>query len=576
MRSWIGAVAAAALLVGCATAAPGPTAGPGPATGSAAYATIPATRTDAATGSSRAAAVARHLVAEMTFPPGTRPASLRSVPRALRDPGPPGPGWAHAQRLLLAPVKPAAVWAAVLPHAPFNEDATMGQAVSSGAVGSTTMQPAPEPGIAADGVAVWVEPWSHGTALIAAYAYAAWLPVRTPAEHLNPGRFRAVTISAEEFIPRPHETTRVFTSAAVITRLAAFLNGRRAAPQLAFSCPAPAVSYQLRFTGKQSGDPRVTVSLGCLTDQITVNGAAQPLLWDNQGGLARMIRELLDRSLFLARRRTTYHLRSGYREHVEAQTPPPELVTASRRHLTERYASGVDRLLWNREKCCLPDLAAIKLVTDAALAGLADALDLGAALVLVHAGRLHLDGLEYEIFQGAHAAGMRREALAAILGLPDAAAVSERQQWLESRHAMPRAEAEEILPVGPGHAEAAARAGRRAVQAASRAAEVARRREELGRQLLGRDPRSDHPEHAIARAYEARLLVDEAAERAALGLKRAAAALDRYAIRCAELSAAADGDQARRLRRKADEYRQAAARYREMAARYGDRGPGDG
>jgi hypothetical protein len=55
------------------------------------------------------------------------------------------------------------------------------------------------------------------------------------------------------------------------------------------------------------------------------------------------------------------------------------------------------------------------------MAGLAGALDLGAALVLVQAGRLHLDGLEYEIFQGAHAAGMRREALAATLGLPDAA-----------------------------------------------------------------------------------------------------------------------------------------------------------
>jgi len=285
-----------------------------------------------------------------------------------------------------------------------------------------------------------------------------------------------------------------------------------------------------------------------------------------------MIHELLDQSLFLAGRRATYHLRSSYREHVEAQTPPPELVTASRRHLTERYASGVDRLLWNREKRCLSDLAAIELVTDAALAGLADALDLGAALVLVHAGRLNLDGLEYEIFQGAHAAGMRREALAAILGLPDAAAVSERQQWLEDRHALPRAEAEQILPDGPGHAEAAARAGRRAAQAAIRAAEVARRREELARlRLRGRDPRFDHPEQAVARAHEARLLVDEAAERTALGLRRAAAALDRYAIRCTELSAAADDDQARRLCRKADEYHQAAARYREMATRYGDR-----
>jgi hypothetical protein len=50
-------------------------------------------------------------------------------------------------------------------------------------------------------------------------------------------------------------------------------------------------------------------------------------------------------------------------------------------------------LLWNTEKRFVPDAAAISLVTDAAMAGLAGALDLGAALVLVQVGRLHLDGL---------------------------------------------------------------------------------------------------------------------------------------------------------------------------------------
>src|ERR1044071_4910170 len=88
-----------------------------------------------------------------------------------------------------------------------------------------------------------------------------------------------------------------------------------------------------------------------------------------------------------------------YREDVDVPTPPPDLVTASRGHLTERYASGVDRLLWQAEKRLIADAAAISLVTDAAVAGLADALDLGAALVLVQAGRLRLDGLAYEIFQ---------------------------------------------------------------------------------------------------------------------------------------------------------------------------------
>lgn len=280
MRSWIGAAAAVVFLAGCGTTAVG-------------HATISAARTGTATSASRAEALARHLVAEMTFPPGTRPASLRSVPRALRDSGPPGPGWIRAQRLLLAPVKPAAVWAAVLPHPPFDDQAIMGAAASRGPAGSTTMLAAPDPGIAATVIAVWMEPWSNGTTLIAAYAFAARLPVRTLAEHVDPGRFRAVTISADEYTPPQRTMTRTFTSAAVIARLATFLNGRPAAPQLALSCPAPLASYQVRFTAKGNGGPAVAVSPGCMTDQITVNGAPQPLIWDTQGGLVTMIRGLL-------------------------------------------------------------------------------------------------------------------------------------------------------------------------------------------------------------------------------------------------------------------------------------------
>ena len=91
-------------------------------------------------------------------------------------------------------------------------------------------------------------------------------------------------------------------------------------------------------------------------------------------------------------------------------------MAASRRHLTERYAAGVDRLLWNTEKRFVPDAAAISLVTDAAMAGLAGALDLGAALVLVQAGCTWTAG--DEIFQGAYAAGMRREARPPSSGCP--------------------------------------------------------------------------------------------------------------------------------------------------------------
>jgi hypothetical protein len=265
---------------------------------------------------------------------------------------------------------------------------------------------------------------------------------------------------------------------------------------------------------------------------------------------------------------------------VDVPTPPPELVAASRRHLTERYAAGEDRLRWQAGKRFLPDAAAIRLVTDAAMAGLADALDLGAALVLVQASRLRLDGLEYEIFQGAHAAGLRREALAIILGQPGAAAAGTRQRPREARPGRAGAGPGRELPGrAEAAAQAAARAGQRAGQAAGRAAEAARRR----KQLTERGPAADgsagadgspagHAERAAARAREARLLADEAADRVRVGLIHAAAALDRYAARCADLSAGADADAAAVLSRQAREHRQAAARYREMAARYS--GPG--
>jgi hypothetical protein len=124
---------------------------------------------------------------------------------------------------------------------------------------------------------------------------------------------------------------------------------------------------------------------------------------------------------------------------VEPPAPSPEMAHASRRHLTERYASGVDLLLWETEKRLIPDLDAIKLVAEAAAAGCAEGLDVGAALVLVQAARLGLDRLEYELFEAAHAMDMRPEAIAAVLDLPDAEAASKRHRWLEDRHALPYA-----------------------------------------------------------------------------------------------------------------------------------------
>jgi hypothetical protein len=161
----------------------------------------------------------------------------------------------------------------------------------------STMLQAPEPGIDAVILDLAVQAHSRTTTLVGAYAFAAWLPYRTAAEHMEPAGFRAVTISADQLIPGPHQVTRTFTSAAVIAGLAAFLNGRPPAPAAALagvSCPAPLVSFTLRFTATGRQAPAVAVSTaGCLVDAITVNGRQQPSLWDTAGGLESMARKLL-------------------------------------------------------------------------------------------------------------------------------------------------------------------------------------------------------------------------------------------------------------------------------------------
>src|ERR1700740_1481426 len=122
MRSWLGAVTAALVVAWRGAGAPGPR--------------VPPTAPSALAGPSRAGALARHLVAEMTFPPGTKPFPPRSLPRSMRNPGAPaGEGWVRAERVLLAPVKPPAAWAVVQAHAPFNEPGAMGPAAVNGLAG---------------------------------------------------------------------------------------------------------------------------------------------------------------------------------------------------------------------------------------------------------------------------------------------------------------------------------------------------------------------------------------------------------------------------------------------------------
>jgi hypothetical protein len=285
MRSFLAAAAAAVLLTGCGMALAQPGAGH----------SGDRPRTAVVVNGSRAEAqaYARHLMAELSLPAGSEPAHLTSLPQMVRAQAPGAPGWAGASRILIVPGQPLAVLQRISAHAPFNEPVIY----SATPVLSSTMVQAPEPGIDAAVLELAVQAHSRTTTLVGAYAFAAWLPYRTAAEHLEPASFRAVTISADQLVPRPHQVTRTFTSAAVIARLAAFLNARPPAPAAALagvSCPAPLVSFTLRFTAMGRQAPAVAVSsAGCMVDAITVNGRQQPSLWDTAGGLESMARTLL-------------------------------------------------------------------------------------------------------------------------------------------------------------------------------------------------------------------------------------------------------------------------------------------
>ena len=95
----------------------------------------------------------------------------------------------------------------------------------------------------------------------------------------------------------------------------------------------------------------------------------------------------------------------------------PAVVTASRRHLTSRYATGLDSFLWETDQILLTDRAAIQSVVRAARSGHTGlGRDLVAALVLIQVVRRDLEAEEAELRAAAGHTGLSREILAAVSG----------------------------------------------------------------------------------------------------------------------------------------------------------------
>jgi hypothetical protein len=293
-----GIMAVAALLAGCGT----PGQGPGDSGPSGGAAPLAKTRTSGPESGSRAEALAlaRQLLSRLTLPPGARPAQMPTVPRLLHQPASSiaAIGLVDVHRLFSLPQRPSAVQRFLLTHVPTSMRRYEHGEESSPA--GTQMQdvsyaPRSVPGgiYRAELVAA-VVPGPGATSLLRADAEVVWFPHRTAAQHLDPASLRRVIVSARVLNPRPHTVTRVITSPAIIARLAELLNELPAAPRLSLSCPAAMTTYRVEFSAGADRAPETTaVAIGCLTDQITVNGKAQPALWDRSERLVAAASRLL-------------------------------------------------------------------------------------------------------------------------------------------------------------------------------------------------------------------------------------------------------------------------------------------
>ncbi|MFG2001173.1 hypothetical protein ACGFNU_18710 [Spirillospora sp. NPDC048911] len=205
---------------------------------------------------------------------------------------------------------------------------------------------------------------------------------------------------------------------------------------------------------------------------------------------------------------------------AELPTPDPDMVRAARHHLTSRYATGVAAVLWEMHKHPMHDLDAITQVlkaargddTDTAQGSQeesedppeADAMDVGAALLLLAAVRLDVDKLEAGLFDRALELGMNYEQIASTLDLRDAEAARRRHKSLNRRARVP---ADEVEPVQFGGTdERVARgsaAAQRAAEAAARTEQLERRRRDLRRPEL--DPEAAAGHAAAAARHESAL-----------------------------------------------------------------------
>jgi hypothetical protein len=245
-----------------------------------------------------AEAEARHLLAELVLPGGTRSLPERPVPAAVSQPGQNLGTGLDLYRVFRLPMPMDAGQQFVRAHLPAELTSSGtgwgsdGGAPAYDVLAAEVAPRAVPPGIYAAQLVYTIAPDAGGGSLLRADAQVIIFPARSAAEYLDPAGIRSVTVSTTG----PDPVSRTITSRPEIARLARLVDGEHAFPLgLVYPCPAElGPGYQLAFTPASARRPTVVVDPGnCMGDGVVAGGVRQPGLVD--AGLFSITERLLPR-----------------------------------------------------------------------------------------------------------------------------------------------------------------------------------------------------------------------------------------------------------------------------------------
>lgn len=235
----------------------------------------------AAWAKNQARTLARRMLARQAIPAGARPLRAgQHVPWALQlgeninDPG-------HSVRLgrvYLVPSPESAVIGFLRSHFPSGSaEAGFGTGGTDPEQSMTYTQAVMPDGVSGTLFFVGVLPAGPGRTWLRVDAMVDWCLPRTPAEHIDPAKYRAVVLTGFRLASRGTKIRR-FTAPSVITELARGLNAMHTVGD-GYSCPVFTGGDQLTFEPKAGQAPVVTVREGpCAILAVTVGGQKQPAL----------------------------------------------------------------------------------------------------------------------------------------------------------------------------------------------------------------------------------------------------------------------------------------------------------